>query len=492
MKKLVLHIILGIALSVAAYGADKHDKIEKLDSLIHLYNNESFDTLALENKIKVINSILYLYLDIDPSKAVYYAAKSFELNTKIDNQNGIAYALSMTGNAYFYLGEYDKAIENYLKSLEIKTELKDSLAISGLKVNIATIHGINKNYGLCLKYNREALHDLRNLNDIKGQARIYNNIGLVHENLQHLDSALFYYEKSLEFKRTLNDKQNMAITLNNIGLVYKQKGDLQKALSYLQKSIDLRREIKDNYGIASTLTNLSDIYSINEEYEKALKLLDESREIGESLNLKIILKNTYQAYADLFEKTKDYAQAFTYFKLYVAVNDSLFNEEKDRRISELQVKYESLEKENDIKLLRQEAENSKLVLEKQTTQQWFLIIGFLFILVCSLTIFYFLLKTRKSNHKLKDEIHLRETAEEELNTTLENLEQQVEERTQELKEANLELSKHKEDLEGLVKERTRELEEKNRDLDDLNKLFVGRELRIVELKEKLKKLEKNS
>lgn len=45
-------------------------------------------------------------------------------------------------------------------------------------------------------------------------------------------------------------------------------------------------------------------------------------------------------------------------------------------------------------------------------------------------------------------------------------------------------------LEQRVKERTIELEEKNAEIKRMNRLFVGRELRIVELKEKVKALEK--
>ena len=52
-----------------------------------------------------------------------------------------------------------------------------------------------------------------------------------------------------------------------------------------------------------------------------------------------------------------------------------------------------------------------------------------------------------------------------------------------------ELNKHRLHLEDLVKERTLELEEKNEDLERFNKLFVGREFRIKELKEQIKELQ---
>lgn len=56
--------------------------------------------------------------------------------------------------------------------------------------------------------------------------------------------------------------------------------------------------------------------------------------------------------------------------------------------------------------------------------------------------------------------------------------------------AENELIKNRDQLEVLVQKRTSELEEKNEKLDRINKLFVGRELRMAELKEEIEKLKK--
>jgi len=56
-------------------------------------------------------------------------------------------------------------------------------------------------------------------------------------------------------------------------------------------------------------------------------------------------------------------------------------------------------------------------------------------------------------------------------------------------EADEELKKYRDHLEDMVKERTAELEKKIAEIERLNRLFVGRELRMKELKEKIKELE---
>jgi len=60
----------------------------------------------------------------------------------------------------------------------------------------------------------------------------------------------------------------------------------------------------------------------------------------------------------------------------------------------------------------------------------------------------------------------------------------------ERKKADKELTKYRDHLEELVKERTKELEEKNIELKRYNKLFEGREIRIKELRDKVKELER--
>ncbi len=56
-------------------------------------------------------------------------------------------------------------------------------------------------------------------------------------------------------------------------------------------------------------------------------------------------------------------------------------------------------------------------------------------------------------------------------------------------QAQEELEKLNEQLEQRVQQRTAELEAKNVELSRMNKIFVGRELKMIELKERIRELE---
>jgi len=60
------------------------------------------------------------------------------------------------------------------------------------------------------------------------------------------------------------------------------------------------------------------------------------------------------------------------------------------------------------------------------------------------------------------------------------------------KETEAALKQLNEELEKRVKERTAELEAKNVEQERLNQLFVGRELKMVDLKKQIKELEKEN
>ncbi len=116
--------------------------------------------------------------------------------------------------------------------------------------------------------------------------------------------------------------------------------------------------------------------------------------------------------------------------------------------------------------------------------------AFMFLVISSVVIFLSerIAKSEQLLRKAHDELNIRVKERTfELTVSNEKLRTEIEER----KHAQEELNKPNSLLEERVRDRTAELEKKNVDLETMLKSFVGRELRMKELKEQIDKLEKN-
>ena len=82
-------------------------------------------------------------------KAIKYSEKGLEISTVIDNQSGIASMNGSLGNAYRYLGEYQKAIK-YNESLEITTVIGNQSNIAASNCNLGLVY-------LCLGEHKKAI-----------------------------------------------------------------------------------------------------------------------------------------------------------------------------------------------------------------------------------------------------------------------------------------------------------------------------------------------
>lgn len=117
--------------------------------------------------------------------------------------------------------------------------------------------------------------------------------------------------------------------------------------------------------------------------------------------------------------------------------------------------------------------------------------AFMFLVISSVVIILSekIAKNEEMLQKVHDELGMRiKERTYELTVSNEKLIKEIEER----KHAEEELYKLNALLEKRVIERTAELEKKNADLETMLKVFVGRELRMVDLKKQIAKLEKSS
>ncbi len=122
-------------------------------------------------------------------------------------------------------------------------------------------------------------------------------------------------------------------------------------------------------------------------FKEQLKL---SQEIGSRINI----KNAYLGLSEVFKARNNFKEAYNYFKLFKAMEDSVQNESVNKAVVELEAKYVTDKKEKEIALLKAD----QLFKEAQTQKQTQLILGLIAIGI-TLAVVFVLLYNRNQLQK---------------------------------------------------------------------------------------------
>lgn len=424
VKKILLFIFICI-LSSSNIFADKQIKIDSLKNVL--------ETVEGEKKVQVLIKLSELNLLNFPAVAVEYAKQALNLAKLIKYETGelealakagvsnhylgnyekalkyynqlldiyrkkgdkkyIAGYLNNIGACYYKLGNYDKALENYHESLKIREELEDKKGIASSLNNIGNIYDDLSKYNKALEYYSRSLTIKERLNDKKGMESTLNNIGIIYNKLGKYDKALDYHHRSLKIKNEIGNKKGIAIALYNIGKVYEEKDNYNDALKYFQQALQYKEGAGDKWGISNTCLSIGSIYLKIKNYSLAFQYIKKGLDIAIEIGAKELIKDGYEKLSKYYSLNKNYEKALEYYELYAIVKDSIFNEKSNKTISELQTKYESEKKEQEIKI-------QKTLISKKNHQLLMSIVLGGIIIIMAILFIFFLYKTKKQKEKI--------------------------------------------------------------------------------------------
>ena len=368
--------------------------------------------------------------------AIKFFKESIKYSNEIDNEKGTSDTYNNLGYIFNLKGEIDSAIAYYNKALFIRKKYNDSTGIANSYNNLGFLYHNLGQFSLSLEYYFKALKLRELLKDNAGLANTYNNIGNIFKEQEEFDKALEYFFKTLDLKLTLNDRYGVADIYSNIGTVYFLKEDFQEALKFYKMSLKLFKELGKQQKIANGYNKIGEIHLALGSYEEALNYffnalseINESEDksylagiyyniarayykknnltLAESYAFKAIekstelknvfyIKNAKRLLSEIFEQKNDWKDAYTYYKSYVNLKDSLTNEENNKELFQKELNYK-FEKEREI---REKEYEKQLAIEKAEQEKKTILLyssglGLVLIFAFSVFIFNRLQVTRK-------------------------------------------------------------------------------------------------
>ncbi|WP_295771864.1 tetratricopeptide repeat protein [uncultured Mucilaginibacter sp.] len=411
-------LILLLAISCVAYALPDHIA-SKQDS------NEVLSTIGRGFDVRLT----------DPTQTVKYADKALRLAKKINFTKGVAAAYRIKGLGEHYLGNNEKAIENYFEALANYQKINNTIGEVRIYLNISTLYQY-VDYDKCLEYLNEARDSYYSakLDNLDILASIYLNMGNVYQLQANYNKALNNYMKGYQIIHKLDNDELKVTAMQNLGVVYTSIGNTDKAKEYLYSSLSLAKGLDLNSPVAQINLSLAEIYISESDYAKARQCLQEGRAYAILSKSEKLLKD-FENNSYLLElKQKNYERALLHLQSIYKQDSIEYASRNSAALTLFQAKYrqEELRRENERITDRQKYERS-------------IAIGT--IVLAALLIVVIVLLT--SNVKRKAETNKKLT---ELNAEISN------------QKDNLDRINHH--LEEIIDERTKDLQLKNKKLSE--------------------------
>ena len=330
---------------------DKADSILKIAEPLALKYNYPLGKYANTR----IRATMYYY-KTDYAKALAYFQQAVQEAERLQLPGNTIYeAYSNVITLYNTLGNYDEVLKMSFKCLEIQEKYKLK-PYSSIYAAIGDALKALKRPQEALAYTRKATFiDTENKN-WRNAAIHHNLLGNIYDDLSQPKEALKNYQLALSLARKGEFLRGQTDYLVNIGRMYQQLKQPKEAIRYIEQSLQLAQRLEALTSVAVAKSNLAAVYREIDQPERAEAYLKEALEIAKKQNDPNSIAQYQKNLSDLYVENQSFKKAYQSLLESTALNDSTQKGATQQQLQELIAKYEAKTKEQQIRLLQQDAQ----------------------------------------------------------------------------------------------------------------------------------------
>lgn len=264
---------------------------------------------------------------------------------------GLAHTYQNIGNVFIQIGKYPEAVQVLLLSLKYYEVKKNSVMMADVLNSLGGVYYHLKDYPKAIQFHQESL--ILN-SDEEFSANPISNIGNAYFGQKKFEEALKYYTSSLKIREKFSDDVGMAISQLNIGAVYQNQNKHTEALESLLKSLEIGQRKNNAAIISAAYLNMGISYGAQKKFAQARSFINKSLELAKEESMLEYVRESYRELTTLDSVQGNWQSAFSNYKNYIVIRDSMINEGKTGEIKYLTFKYEA-----DIQREKTQIENAK-------------------------------------------------------------------------------------------------------------------------------------
>ncbi|MBP8000354.1 MAG: tetratricopeptide repeat-containing sensor histidine kinase [Chloroflexi bacterium] len=296
-----------------------------------------------------------------------HSQMALEFYRQFDNSAGMAQSHRNLGTAHYHQGRLQVALTHYLEALALAERAQDTQGIASAYNNIGLIYGAQGDHEKERGYYHQYLHIKEKEGDQRSIAIAYINIASSYFFQADYQSAHYYSLLSLESAEKIPSDYYVCLNYANLCRTSTQLGEHKYAIDYAERGLVLATQLG-----AERLKAYLDVYGgkallCQGRYDEALSHLQEglagANKIGESQAQLDALENLVEWHSNRCY----HAEALLYYRDYVKLKETIFNDDKSRHIAEMQARFEGEQKEREAEIYR--LKNVELVAKNELIEK---------------------------------------------------------------------------------------------------------------------------
>ncbi|MDJ1471084.1 hypothetical protein [Xanthocytophaga flava] len=382
-------VFFGVFISTA-FSKDRYPTQTQIQAQLDKITSDTAKISYLHNTAKQYQ--MELDTKEDKETISFMALKAMELSENTYSARYKYLALSLMQQSMITYQRYKKAQEYGLKILEFTKQVKDADLQAEMYNAVATGYFYSNDWKNYFSYQLKALRLYESLGQEANVASAYSSLGKASYYTNEPKEGVIYIHKALTYYESVADNDKVADLCNDMGTLFmSQEGDTDSAEFYLNKSILYAKKGTSENLLTTPQFNLAGIYVGQKKYTQALELVESALKTAknaENMNsftlysvglsyvytemkkykeaesvLQNALKDSqiegtpylkiqiYKALNELYTQTGDATHNVEILQKYIALRDSVFNEEKAEAVTQMKVEYDTEKKEQQIVVL---------------------------------------------------------------------------------------------------------------------------------------------
>ena len=315
---------------------------------------------------------------INQSTALRYLGKYMEAISAIEWSRQLihsgqdrsieGYCQAALGVIYSEIGDYPKALASLIASTKILEQIGDKLNLAGVYGSMAEVYLLLDNTEQTMDFGIKALAVFEEIGDKRGQTAMYLSLGEHYLKRGQKAQAMQLLNRSLALSREIGSK-NYEVDI--LTLLAKQKmhiGKFATAEKLSRRALFIANESNEPDRIIAALLGLGSLFHMQSRPDQALPLLERAIAIAEGIHSRRHEQEAHQLLAEAFEAKDDLKLALVHSKLASSIKEEILGSEKQKVITEIQIRAEIEKSERETELLRKERDRQKKELETQSQE----------------------------------------------------------------------------------------------------------------------------